>query len=406
MKGLRRSGKRPAQKQHPPGVRGGAARRVLLAGLIVALAGGAGALAFRLCSPMKDAPELPKKEGGRDWQVDHLVTTVSLPTGNAWTDLVSTGSRLANPERMVWIPGGTFFMGESHERSFGDARPVHEVELDAFWMDATEVTNAQFARFVAETGYVTTAEQKPTLKEIMAQLPPEAQPPSETDLVPGSAIFTPPPGPVSLEEPHRWWRWQPGANWRHPEGPASDLIGRETHPVVHVSWEDAAAYARWAGKRLPTEAEWEYAARGGLDRKRYVWGDELKPDGKWQANIWQGRFPHENKTEDGFAGTAPVASFPPNGFGLYDVAGNVWEWCADWYRPDYYAISPKKNPPGPSSSFDPREPTVPKRVQRGGSFLCSDLYCIRYLPGGRGNGEPNSAASHIGFRCVASPKKN
>ncbi|MBI1917545.1 MAG: formylglycine-generating enzyme family protein [Planctomycetes bacterium] len=299
---------------------------------------------------------------------------------------------------MVWIPGGTFFMGESHERSFGDARPVHEVELDGFWMDATEVTNAQFARFVTETGYVTVAEQQPDPRDF-----PDV---SREELVPFSAKFVPPSRETPIRTLREWWQPVPGACWHAPEGAASSVKGRENHPVVHVCWEDAVAYAKWAGKRLPTEAEWEYAARGGLDRKRYVWGDELKPGGKWQANIWQGDFPYQDTKEDGFHGTAPVASFPPNGFGLYDMAGNVWEWCADWYRPDYYANSPKKNPPGPASSYDASEvgvnPYLPKRVQRGGSFLCSDVYCIRYLPGGRGKGEVKSSMPHVGFRCVAS----
>jgi formylglycine-generating enzyme required for sulfatase activity len=255
------------------------------------------------------------------------------------------------------------------------------------------------------------------------------------NLVPGSIVFTPPQVAVSLENHFAWWRYVPGACWRHPEGPGSDLQGRENHPVVHVCWEDAAAYAKWAGKRLPTEAEWEFAARGGLERKAYGWGDELRPGGKWQTNIWQGQFPAENTLADGFRATAPVGSFPPNGYGLYDMAGNVWEWCADWYRPDYYAQSsgramlalgpgavglmgsplapgpilamsalttPDRNPQGPDSSLDPLEPGVPKRVQRGGSFLCSDLYCVRYRPGTRGKGAVDSGQSHAGFRCVRS----
>ncbi len=346
-----------------------------------------------------EKPPAPK-EVVRDWKVDHLVTTAALPTGNAWTDFVSAAVRVANPGRMVWVPGGTFFMGERKEEAFADARHVRAVELDGFWVDATEVTNAQFARFVAETGYRTTAEQVPDKGEIMAQLPPGSPPPSRDQLVPGSLVFTPPGAAVHLDDHLQWWRWQPGASWRHPQGPGSDIKGREEHPVVHVSWDDAVAYAKWAGKRLPTEAEWECAARGGLDRRRHVWGDELLPGGRWMTNIWQGRFPAENTKDDGFAGTAPVASYPPNGFGVYDVSGNVWEWCADWYHPDAYAKGPRKNPQGPDRSHDPREPGLPKRVQRGGSFLCSDVYCIRYLPGGRGKGEVKSAASHVGFRCA------
>jgi formylglycine-generating enzyme required for sulfatase activity len=296
------------------------------------------------------------------------------------------------PEGMVWIPAGKFWMGS--EEGFSDTRPVHEVYVDGFWMDQTEVTNAQFAAFVQATGYVTVAERPPDPKDF-PDAPPEK-------LVPGSIVFTPPDGPVPLNNHLVWWRYVPGACWRHPEGPQSTIEGRENHPVVHVCWNDAVAYAEWAGKRLPTEAEWEYAARGGLDRKRYCWGDELCPGGRWQANIWQGHFPNENTAEDGFRGTAPVRSYPPNGYGLYDMAGNVWEWCADWYQPDYYAISPARNPQGPSFSHDPLEPTIPKRVQRGGSFLCSDMYCTRYLPGGRGKGDVNSGAGHVGFRCVRS----
>jgi formylglycine-generating enzyme required for sulfatase activity len=209
---------------------------------------------------------------------------------------------------------------------------------------------------------------------------------------------------VSLRNHDQWWRPTFGASWKHPEGPDSDIRGREKYPVIHVCWTDAAAYAKWAGKRLPTEAEWEYAARGGLDRKKYAWGEDLKPGDKWQANIWQGRFPMENTAEDGFPSLAPVASFAPNGFGLYDMAGNVWEWCADWYRPNYYAESPRHNPLGPDDSLDPLEPQTPKRVQRGGSFLCSDVYCVRYQMGSRGKGDVNSAYSHVGFRCVKSAR--
>jgi formylglycine-generating enzyme required for sulfatase activity len=305
-----------------------------------------------------------------------------------------SGSPGPAPEGMVWVAGGQFWMG-SDDSNYPDTQPVHQVHVDGFWMDRTEVTNAQFEQFVRETGYVTVAERKPDPKDF-PNVPPE-------NLVAGSIVFTPPEGEVALDNHHVWWRYVPGANWRHPEGPQSTTQGREDHPVVHVCYEDAVAYARWAGKRLPTEAEWEFAARGGLDRKRYTWGHELTPDGKWQTNIWQGRFPHENALADGFRATAPAASFPPNGYGLYDMAGNVWEWCADWYRPDYYKESPARNPQGPDSSFDPLEPGTPKRVQRGGSFLCSDLYCIRYLPGARGKGAVDSGASHVGFRCVQSP---
>jgi formylglycine-generating enzyme required for sulfatase activity len=294
------------------------------------------------------------------------------------------------PEEMVWIPGGTFFMG-ADDPSMADAKPVHEVTVSGFWMDRTEVTNRQFARFINATGYVTIAERKPDPKDF-----PDA--PREK-LVPGSIVFTPPTGRVSLDDPLVWWRYVPGANWRHPEGPESTIEGKDDHPVVQICWYDALAYANWAGKRLPTEAEWEYAARGKLARSRYVWGNDRLPGGKWHANIWEGRFPEQNTVDDGFARTAPVGTFPPNGFGLSDMAGNVWEWCSDWYRPTY-ETTPRANPTGPASSFDPDEANIPKRVQRGGSFLCSDIYCTRYLPGARGKGAPDSAANHVGFRCV------
>ncbi len=292
---------------------------------------------------------------------------------------------------MAWIPGGRFRMGSDEA---ADARPIREVEVDGFWIDRTEVTNADFARFVAATGYVTLAE-----RPVDPKLYPGADP---SGLVPGSIVFRPPTGPVDRDRPLSWWAYVPGADWRHPGGPGTGIEGRGSDPVVQVCWDDAVAYAGWAGKRLPTEAEWEYAARGGLDQARYAWGDELRPGGRWMANIHQGRFPGANTAEDGFEATAPVGSFPANGFGLHDMSGNVWEWCADWYRPDAYATAPGRNPAGPLSSDDPEEPGVPKRVQRGGSFLCGDDYCVRYRAGARGKGEPGSAASHTGFRCARS----
>jgi formylglycine-generating enzyme required for sulfatase activity len=297
---------------------------------------------------------------------------------------------------MVRIPGGEFWMGTDHA-DMEDSRPVHRVYVDAFLMDRTEVTNDQFAMFVADTGYVTVAERQLDPKDF-----PDAKP---EDLVPGSVVFTPPSHAVGLNNPLVWWRYVKGASWKHPEGPASSLKGRGNHPVVHVAWEDASAYAKWAGKRLPTEAEFEFAARGGLDRQPYVWGSEFKPGGKFQANTFQGRFPDTNTAEDGFVGTSPVGSFPPNGYGLTDMAGNVWEWCADWYRADYYQRIARsgevvRNPQGPKDSFDPDEPGVAKRVQKGGSFLCTDQYCARYMPGSRGKGEASTGTNHVGFRCV------
>lgn len=308
-----------------------------------------------------------------------------------------TGSKamLTNviPPKMVWIAGGTLIMG-SDDPAFPDAQPLHQVKLDGFWMDEHEVTNAEFAAFVNATHYVTVAE-RPLDPAEFPGVPAES-------LVPGSAVFSPPSHSVSLDDPTQWWQYTAGANWRHPLGPQSSIQGKENVPVVQISYTDAIAYAKWAGKRLPTEAEWEYAAQGGNGRQKYYWGNELKPGGKWMANIFQGNFPQGDTGEDGFVGIAPVKSFPPNGYDLYDMEGNVWEWCSDFYRPDYYSHSPKENPQGPKDSYDPDEPKAVKHVQRGGSFLCSDQYCIRYREGSRGKGEVNSASNNLGFRCVSS----
>lgn len=311
------------------------------------------------------------------------------------------------PDGMVWVPGGEFAMGSdaSNDSLCGlpgvtrDAQPIHRVYVDGFWMDKTEVSNEQFRKFADATGYVTIAERTPTAEEFPGA-PPE-------NLVAGSVVFAPTDHPVPLNNHYQWWTYVKGANWRHPLGPGSDLKGKEKYPVVHIAYPDAVAYAKWAGKRLPTEAEWERAARGGLDGKVYAWGDELKPGGKWMANIYQGRFPVKDTGEDGFAGIAPVAQFPPNGYGLYDMAGNVWEWCSDWYRPDYYVKLAKaggvaRNPQGPDSPYDPSEPGEKKRVHRGGSFLCTDQYCTRYMVGTRGKGEVTTGCNHLGFRCVKS----
>ncbi len=294
---------------------------------------------------------------------------------------------------MVWIPGGEFSMG-CDGCGMPDALPVHRVYVSGFWMDRTPVTNAEFERFVAATGYVTVAERKPDPRQF-PNVPPEM-------LVPGSAVFAPPSAPVALDNHLQWWRYVPGANWRHPDGPQSTLDGRANHPVVHIAWDDAREYAKWAGKRLPTEAEFEFAARGGLERNLYAWGNELTPGGRAMANIWQGHFPDANSATDGYATTSPVDAFPPSGYGLYDMGGNVWQWCADWYRPDAYTASASRNPQGPDDSYDPEEPDTKKRVTRGGSFLCTGSYCARYLVGSRGKAEVSSAASNLGFRLVKS----
>jgi len=304
------------------------------------------------------------------------------------------------PSKMVWIPGGTFQMG-TVDRTFADAQPVHQVMVDGFWMDEHEVTNAEFAAFVKTTNYITVAE-RPLNPADFPGIPVE-------NLIPGSGVFTPPSEAVPLDNVLQWWRYIPGASWRHPTGPSSTLKGQQNKPVVHVCYEDAVAYAKWTGKRLPTEAEWEYAAQAGKGLQKYYWGNELKPNGKWVANIYQGNFPNKNTGEDGHMRAAPVKSYPANAFGLYDMEGNVWEWCHDLYRPDYYLHSPAKNPQGPQDSYDPDEPDLIKRVQRGGSFLCSDQYCIRYKPGSRGKGEVSSASDNLGFRCVKDgnpPKKS
>jgi formylglycine-generating enzyme required for sulfatase activity len=301
---------------------------------------------------------------------------------------------------MVWIPAGRFTMGGIGDNIPEDELPLHDVKLDGFWIDRTEVTNEQFARFVAATHYITVAE-----RPLSAKTTPGLLPEFEGKAV--SLCFRAPQLGEKIDPSRQWWTPVAGADWRHPDGPASDIIGRERHPVVQVCYQDALAYCQWAGKRLPTEAEWEYAARGGLVAQPYIWGSEFQPGGKWMANTWQGSFPTERRVEDGFDGTAPVGSFPPNGYGLYDMAGNVWEFTADWYRPDTYATlahtgsrEARHNPQGPADSLDPDEPGVPKKVTRGGSWMCSDNYCRGYRPSARMKTAPDTALPNTGFRCL------
>ena len=305
------------------------------------------------------------------------------------------------PEGMVWIPGGEFSMGNDSAMARADERPAHRVRVDGFWMDATEVTNAEFGAFIKATGYTTQAERTPNLIALMAQVPPGTPSPPPEMMVPGSLVFKTPENPGDP-----WWEWKPAATWKEPEGPGSTIEGREDHPVVHVSWGDASAYAGWAGKRLPTEAEWEFAARGGLEGAAYAWGDQPDETGE-RMNNWQGEFPVERKNTDGYITTSPVGSFPANGYGLHDIAGNVWEWVYDWYRVDTYRLRARDgaviNPLGPPTSFDPDEPYAPKRVCRGGSFLCSESYCTGYRPSARMKTTPDTSLAHTGFRCVRSP---
>ncbi len=313
--------------------------------------------------------------------------------------LTLTTATAVPPSGMVWIPAGTFALGSNH-KEFPDAQPIHDVYVDGFWMDETEVTNAEYAKFVEATGYVTVAERPLDPKDFPGA-PPEL-------LVPGAVIFAPPKDAVPLDSNLRWWSYVPGASWNHPTGPDSNLEGLGNYPVVNVAFEDATAYAEWAGKRLPTEAEWERAARGGLDQQPFAWGDTFEPDGQPLANTFQGHFPENNTVTDGFAAAAPVKSFPPNAYGLHDVAGNIWEWVSDWYRPDTFAKAAAAgkltvNPAGPPDSFDPSEPGIPKRVHKGGSFLCTDQYCSRYMPGGRGKGDILTGTNHLGFRCAKNP---
>lgn len=328
----------------------------------------------------------------------------------------SFGKReLLDVEGMVFIEGGEFVMGSDEEFAFPNESPAHSVQVSSFFMDINPVTNADYAKFVEQTGYVTVAERAVDWEEMKKQVPPGTPKPPDDVLQPGTLVFKPTDGPVDLRNMANWWHWVIGASWRHPEGPGSSIVGRENHPVVQIAWEDAVAYAKWAGKRLPTEAEWEFAARGGLKEQRYAWGNEERPDGKWMANRWVGTFPYQNTAEDGFTSTSAVGSFPANGYGLHDMGGNVWNWCSDIYQASTFAERKDQegaccDPKGPDAgSFekmvpgDPSPPSVPgveRRVIKGGSFLCHPDYCESYRPAARRGSPPDTATSHVGFRCV------
>jgi formylglycine-generating enzyme required for sulfatase activity len=335
-------------------------------------------------------------------QKEMISCEVPIPSRLTAMNATTIKEKESGVEGMRWIPGGEFMMGASDAEGREDEYPRHPVRVSGFWMDETEVTNAQFQKFVAATGYKTTAERTASWEELKKQLPPGTPKPPDSLLVAASLVFTPPGQAVPLDNASLWWTWQKGADWKHPQGPRSSIRGKENFPVVHVSWEDAVAYCQWAGKQLPTEAEWEWAARGGQKDAQYPWGNEDLEKGKVKANTWQGNFPQHNTVRDGYDGLAPALSFQPNGYGLYNMAGNVWEWCRDWYGVDYYsqANNTTVNPEGPASSYDPAEPSMPKKVLRGGSFLCHASYCKGYRLTARMKTSPDTGLEHTGFRCV------
>ena len=336
--------------------------------------------------------------------ISSLLAAVSCNSG-APEGPIETVDKSSVPEGMVWIPEGTYTIGRVGEHAKYVEGPAYEVRVDGFWMDETEVTNAQWREFVDDTGYKTVAERPVDWEEIKKQLPPGTPKPHDSILEPGSLVFQPNPA-ANLYDITQWWAWVNGADWQHPYGPGSSIEGKDNHPVVHIAFEDAKAYCAWAGKELPTEAQWEVAARGGEGNKAFAWGEELTPEGKYLANFYQGRFPDGNSSLDGHEKTAPVKSFAPNGYGLYDMIGNVWEWTSDWYRPDTHKKNRDSgprgcfNPTGPQKSYDPQEPLVPKRVTKGGSYLCSEEYCSNYRPSARMATAYDSGQEHLGFRCV------
>lgn len=383
--------------------------------------------AARLAESVSPEPAVAASAPRRRWRPVAAVAAVLLLAGAGYTGatwwqdgqspapfVAVIGDGVKGPQEMVWVPGGEFLMGSDHKLAQVNEKPAHGARVKGFWMDRHHVTNAQFRAFVTATGYVTTAERKPDWATIAPQVPPGTPRPPESALIAGAMVFTGTDKPVpDYRDFSRWWSYVPGADWRHPRGPGSSIDGLDAHPVVQVSHEDALAYARWAGKRLPTEAEWEFAARGGLTQATYAWGDEFTPDGKPMANVWQGQqalpFPVISPKAGGALGTSPVGTFPANRYGLVDMTGNAWQWVADWYRADQFARVVKTglaqvDPTGPVDSWDPADPGVPvgapKRVTRGGSFLCNEAFCLSYRPSARRGTDPYTSMSHLGFRLV------
>jgi len=357
------------------------------------------------------------------WLRAAVVAAVALACGTALgvvfrgahqtAPAIVAGDGVSGPAGMVLVPGGDFLMGSDHKLAQANERPAHRVHVGAFWMDRHHVTNAEFRAFVEATGYVTTAERKPDWETLKVQLPAGAPQPADAALVPGAMVFVGTERPVSLDDYSQWWRFVPGADWKHPGGPGSSIDGKDDHPVVQVSYDDVLAYARWAGKRLPTEAEWEFAARGGLEQATYAWGDEFAPRGEKMLNFWDTNerpFPVVSAKAGGAMGTSRVGTFPANGYGLVDMTGNAWQWVGDWYRADAFTLVASNgivdDPRGPDDSWDPADRSAPenapKRVIRGGSFLCNVDYCLSYRPSARRGNDPYNPMSHIGFRLVMS----